>query len=63
MLQQNSNDEKEIITATSYEDLNLTVASEKQLQEIDSFIMKYHSDSPLVDMGKILSPMRKINMA
>ena len=52
MLQQNSNDEKEIITATSYEDLNLTVASKITAQEIDSFIAKYHSDSPLVGHGQ-----------
>ncbi|PGQ46438.1 S-layer homology domain-containing protein [Bacillus thuringiensis] len=52
MLQQNLNDEKEIITATSYEDLNLTVASKITAQEIDSFIAKYHSDSPLVGHGQ-----------
>ncbi|MEH7061079.1 S-layer homology domain-containing protein [Bacillus wiedmannii] len=44
--------EKEIITATSYEDLNLTVASKITAQEIDSFIAKYHSDSPLVGHGQ-----------
>ncbi|WP_272514354.1 S-layer homology domain-containing protein [Bacillus cereus] len=55
MLQQNQNNslkEKEIITATSYEDLNLTVASKITAQEIDSFIAKYHSDSPLVGHGQ-----------
>ncbi|HDR7171188.1 TPA: glucosaminidase domain-containing protein, partial [Bacillus thuringiensis] len=52
MLQQNLNDEKEVITATSYEDLNLTVASKITAQEIDSFIAKYHSDSPLVGHGQ-----------
>ncbi|RJE10750.1 glucosaminidase, partial [Bacillus cereus] len=52
MLQQNLNDEKEITTATSYEDLNLTVASKITAQEIDSFIAKYHSDSPLVGHGQ-----------
>ncbi len=51
-LQQNLNDEKEVITATSYEDLNLTVASKITAQEIDSFIAKYHSDSPLVGHGQ-----------
>ncbi|MCR6850207.1 S-layer homology domain-containing protein [Bacillus sp. IBL03825] len=45
-------EEKEIITATSYEDLNLTVASKITAQEIDSFIAKYHSDSPLVGHGQ-----------
>ncbi len=55
MLQQNQNnglEDKEIITATSYEDLNLTVASKITAQEIDSFIAKYHSDSPLVGHGQ-----------
>ena len=52
MLQQNLNDEKEVITATSYEDLNLTVASKITAQEIDSFIAKYHLDSPLVGHGQ-----------
>ncbi|MGH0589938.1 S-layer homology domain-containing protein [Bacillus mycoides] len=55
MLQQNQNnglEDKEIITATSYEDLNLTVASNITAQEIDSFIAQYHSDSPLVGHGK-----------
>ncbi|MEC3465183.1 glucosaminidase domain-containing protein, partial [Bacillus thuringiensis] len=55
MLQQNQNNglkDKEIITATSYEDLNLTVASKITAQEIDSFIAKYHSDSPLVGHGQ-----------
>ncbi len=55
MLQQNQNnglEDKEIITATSYEDLNLTVASKITVQEIDSFIAKYHSDSPLVGHGQ-----------
>ncbi|EJV74891.1 S-layer homology domain-containing protein [Bacillus cereus] len=55
MLQLNPKDvleEKEIITATSYEDLNLTVASKITAQEIDSFIAKYHSDSPLVGHGQ-----------
>ncbi|MEB8555942.1 S-layer homology domain-containing protein, partial [Bacillus cereus] len=55
MLQQNQNNglkDKEIITATSYEDLNLTVASKITAQEIDSFIATYHSDSPLVGHGQ-----------
>ncbi|PGK35013.1 S-layer homology domain-containing protein [Bacillus thuringiensis] len=55
MLQQNQNnglEDKEIITATSYEDLNLTVASKITAQEINSFIAKYHSDSPLVGHGQ-----------
>ncbi|MCU5111507.1 S-layer homology domain-containing protein [Bacillus wiedmannii] len=55
MLQQNLNDGlegKEIITATSYEDLNLTVASNITAQEIDSFIAEYHSDSPLIGHGQ-----------
>ncbi|PGU17533.1 glucosaminidase domain-containing protein, partial [Bacillus thuringiensis] len=55
MLQQNQNNglkDKEIITATSYEDLNLTVASNITAQEIDSFIAQYHSDSPLMGHGQ-----------
>ncbi|MEI5949446.1 glucosaminidase domain-containing protein, partial [Bacillus albus] len=55
MFQQNSNNTlegKEIIAATSYEDLNLTVASNITAQEIDSFIAEYHPDSPLVGHGQ-----------
>ncbi|QWH04234.1 S-layer homology domain-containing protein [Bacillus mycoides] len=55
MLQQNLNDGlegNEIITATSYEDLNLTVASNITAQEIDSFIAQHHSDSPLMGHGQ-----------
>ncbi|MEI5913474.1 S-layer homology domain-containing protein [Bacillus albus] len=55
MFQPNSNNTlegKEIIAATSYEDLNLTVASNITAQEIDSFIAEYHPDSPLVGHGQ-----------
>ncbi|ENL4423699.1 MULTISPECIES: S-layer homology domain-containing protein [Bacillus cereus group] len=48
----NINSEGNVITATSYVDLNLTLASNINGQEIDNFIATYHSDSPLIGHGQ-----------
>ncbi|WP_410491886.1 S-layer homology domain-containing protein (plasmid) [Bacillus thuringiensis] len=48
----NVKNEENNITATSYVDLDLTLASNISGKEIDNFIEKYHADSPLLGHGQ-----------
>lgn len=48
----NVKSEENNITATSYVDLDLKLASNVSGKEIDNYIVKYHADSPLIGHGQ-----------